>query len=87
MKILVASLEAVTQETVMNCFKKVGITFEAQCAAIANSKDPLKKLLESLDALKSADPDMVPEGLFTENFIEVDHDVIATAPFTTEDDI
>ena len=83
----IASLEAVTQETVINCFEKAGITSEAQCAAIATSKDPFKNLQESLEALKSADLDIVPEGLFTENVIDIDHDVIATAPFTTEDNI
>ena len=30
---------------------------------------------------------MVPEGLFAENLIDVNHDVIATAPCITEDDI
>ena len=53
MKILAASWEAVTRETIVNCFKKAGInTDEAQHAAITDLDDPFKDLQESLDALK-----------------------------------
>ena len=51
-KILVASWEPVTQETVMNCSKKAGITSDTQRAAVADSDDPFKDLQESLDAVK-----------------------------------
>ena len=63
MKILAASWEAVTRETIVNCFKKAGINTEAQHAAITDSDDPFKDIQESLDALKAADPDMVPEDI------------------------
>ena len=55
-KILAASWEAVTRETIVNCFKKAGINTEAQHAAITDWDDPFKDLQESLDALKAADP-------------------------------
>ena len=87
MKLLVASWKAVTQETVTNCFKKAGVTSETQRAAITGPGNPFKDLQEILDALKAADSDMVPEGLSAEKVINVDHDVIATAPCITEDDI
>ena len=36
-----------------------------------------------MDALKAADPEMVPEHLSAENVVDVDNDVIATAPVVT----
>ena len=86
MKILAASWEAVTGETIVNCFKKAGINTEAQHAAITDLDDPFKDLRESLDALKAADPDMVPEDFSAESIVDVDN-VIATAPVITDDDI
>ena len=75
--------------TIINCFKKAGISSEAQCTAITDADDPFKDLKESLDELNAADPepDMVPEGLSVESVVDVDNDVITTAPIITEDDI
>ena len=87
MKILAASWEAVTRETIINCFKKAGINTEAQHAAITASDNPFKDLQESLDALKVAYPDMVPEDISAESIVGIDDDVIATAPVITDDDI
>lgn len=71
----------------MICFKKTGITSEAQCTAITDSENQFKDLQKSwnLDVLKAADPDMVPDGLSSENVIYVNHGVIATVPCITED--
>lgn len=75
MKILVTSWVTVAQETVNNCFKKVGITPEAKRAAVA----------DSVHIYKAAVTDMGPEGLYAESIIKVDHDVIITTPCITED--
>ena len=64
----------------MHCFKKAGIL--SPILAVH-----LKDFQESLVALKAADPDMVSEGLSSENVIDKDHDVFATAPCITEDGI
>ena len=63
MEIRVASWEAVTQEPVMNSFKKTGLFSEAKHTAITDSEYLFKELQESLDALKPPDPDMLPQGL------------------------
>ena len=68
-------------------FHSAGINTEVQHAAITDSDDPFKDLQESLDALKAADPDMVPEDISAESIGDVDNDVIATAPVITDDDI
>ena len=44
MKILVSSWEAVSAQTIVNCFRKAGITSEAQNAAIADADDPFSNL-------------------------------------------
>ena len=87
MNILATFLEAV-KKTVMICFKKTGVTSEAQCTAITDSDNQFKDLQKSwnLDVLKAADPDMVPVGLSSENVIYVNHGVIATVPCITEDE-
>lgn len=58
-----------TQETVVHCFKKADITFEAQRAVIADSVNPIKGLQESIDTLKADDPDMILESLSAKNVI------------------
>ena len=50
MKMLVSSWEVVSAQTIVNCFRKTGITFEAQNAAIADVDDHfpiLKKVYSS----------------------------------------
>ena len=87
MKILVSSWEAVSVQTIANCFKKAGITSEAQNAAITDADDPFSDLKESLQQLHDIDPDMVPESVTPESLIDVDNEVITTAPMITNDNI
>ena len=87
MKILVSSWEAVSAQTIVNCFRKAGITPKAQNAAITDADDPFSDLKESLQQLHDIDPDMVPEGVTPESLIDVDNEVITTAPMITDDDI
>ena len=55
MKILAGSWEVVTKETIINCFRKAGITPAVQQAAISDSDDPSIDLQESLNDLRKAD--------------------------------
>ena len=87
MKILVSSWEAVSAQTIVNCFRKAGITPEAQNAAITDADNPFSYLKESLQQLHDIDPDMVPEGVTPESLIDVDNEVITTAPMIKDDDI
>ena len=47
MKILVSSWDTVSAQTIVNCFRKAGITSEAQKAAITDAEDPFSDLKES----------------------------------------
>ena len=80
MKILADSWEVVTKETIINCFRKAGITPAVQQVAIADSNDPLKDLQESLNDLRKADSLMVPDDVTATALVSLDDDVIATAP-------
>ena len=82
---LVSSWEAVSAQTVVNCFRKAGIAPEAQNAAITDADDPFSDLQESLQQLHNIDPNMVPEVVTPESLIDVDNEVITTVPMITDD--
>ena len=53
MHMLVWSWDAVSANTIKNCFRKVGISEETQVASINDEDDPLKLLEENVNELKS----------------------------------
>ena len=87
LKILTDSWGVVTKETIINCFRKAGITPAVQQTAIADSDDPFKDLQESLSGLRKADSSMVPDDVTATALVSLDDDVIATAPEISEGDI
>ena len=86
-KILASSWEAVSAQTIVNCYRKAGITCEAQNAAITEADDRFSDLKESLQQLHDIDPDKVPESVTPESLIDVDNEAITAAPMITGDDI
>ena len=80
-------MEVVTKETIINCFRKAGITPAVQQAAISDSDDPFKDLQESLNDLRKADSTMVPDDVTATALVSLDDNVIATAPEISEGDI
>ena len=87
MKILADSWKVVTKETIINCFRKVGITPAVKKAAITDSDDLFKDLQESLNDIRKVDLSMVPDDVTATDLVSLDNDVIATAPEISEDDI
>ena len=87
MKILVDSWDVVSKETIINCFRKAGITPAVQQAAISDSDDPFKDLHESFNDLRKADSSMVPDDVTATALVSLDDNVIATAPEISEGDI
>ena len=53
MQMLVSAWNAFTTETIVNCFRKAGISAENQNAAIAEEDDPFKELQGEIDALRT----------------------------------
>ena len=86
MKILADSWEVVTKETIINCFRKAGIT-PNRLPLLRASDDPLKDLQESLNDLRKADSPMVPDDLTATALVSLDDDCIATANEISEGDI
>ena len=88
MKILVDSWEVVSKETIINCFRKTGITPAVQQAAISDSDDPSDQdLQENLNDLRRADSSMVSDGVTATALVSLNDNVIATAPEISEGDI
>ena len=87
MKILVDSWEVVSKKTIINCFRKAGITPAVQQAAISDSDDLFKDLQESLNDLRKADSSVVWDDVIATALVSLDDDVIATAPEISEGDI
>ena len=87
MKILVDYWEVVSKETIINCFRKAGMTPAVQQAAVSDSDDPFKDLQERVNDLRKADSSMVPDDVTATALVSLDDDVIATAPEISEGDI
>ena len=63
---------------------KARITPAVQQAAIADSENPFKDLQESLNDLRKADSSMVSDDVTATALLNLDDDVIATAPKISE---
>ena len=59
MKHLVSSWNAVSKETIVNCFNKFNISQSNQQAAVNDDDDPFKSLQEDLKKLHELDNDAI----------------------------
>ena len=75
MQYLVSSWNAVSEETIVNCFRKANISSSNQRVAEADADDPFKSLLAELERLREVDPNSVQEDLSAESFITLDNEV------------
>ena len=84
---LVSAWNALTTETIVNCFHKAGISAENQDAAIAEEDDPFKELQDEMYALRTVQPDHIPEDINAASLVDVDAEVSAVQPPPTDADI
>jgi len=84
MKHLVSSWNAVSKETIVNCFKKSNISISNQQAAVNDYDDPFKSLQEDIDRLNELDNEV---NLSAEAFSNVDSDVVTSATIESDEDI
>ena len=68
MRMLVKSWDAISINTVKNCFRKAGISQETQVASISEEDDPFKLLQQNVDELKSRN--LVDENLTVDDYVE-----------------
>ena len=87
MQMLVSAWNAVLTETIVNCFRKAGISTANQEAAIADEDDPLKDLQNQIDALRNLQPDLVPEDVNAVSLTDIDFEVSAVQPPLTDSEI
>ena len=66
MKLMVSSWNAVSKQTIVNCFKKAGISEENQAVRLSDEDDPLKDLADELEVLRSKDPDLITQDITSE---------------------
>ena len=75
-----------TEEAIMNCFRKAGISAENQDAAIAEEDDPFKDLQDEID-LPTVQPDLILEDINAASLVDVDAKVSAVQPSSTDAEI
>ena len=69
---LVSALDALSTQTIANCFRKSGISTESQEAAIAQDDDHFRELQDESDDLRSVQPDLIEEDFDATTFSDVD---------------
>ena len=80
MQMLVSAWNAFTTETIVNCFRKAGISAENQDAAIAEEYDPFNDVQDEIDALRTVQPDHILEDINAASLVDVDAEVSAVQP-------
>ena len=58
---LVSAWDALSRQTIVNCFRKSGISTESQEADIAEDADPFRELQDETDDLRSFQPNFIEE--------------------------
>ena len=84
MEMLVSAWNAVSTETIVNCFRKARISTANQEAAIADQEDPFKDLQNEIDASQNLQIDLVREDINVALLTDVDAEVSAVQPPLTK---
>ena len=63
MQMLVSAWDAVSTQTIVNCFRKSGISTKSQETTIVEDDDPFRELLDKIDDLRSAQPNLIKKTL------------------------
>ena len=84
MQMLMYAWNAASIETIINCFRKVGISTVNQETATADKKDPFKDLLNEIDVLKNVEPDLTPGDINAALSTNFDTELSAAEPPLTD---
>ena len=87
MQMLVSAWNSVSIETIVNCFRRAGISRANQEEAIAEEDDPFKNLQDEIDMLRNVQPDLVPADVNASSLVDVDSEVSAVQPPLTDSEI
>ena len=78
MKFLVQAWNRVSKDTIQNCFRRAGISKDAQIDAVEEIDDPFKSLQSDLDELRLLDPSLVPDETTAEDYTDTDKNLVVT---------
>ena len=87
MQILVSPWDALSTQTIVNCFRKPGISTESQETAIAEDDDLFRELQDKIDDLHSVQPNYIEEDFDATTFADVDAEGIAVQPPSSDTEI
>lgn len=85
MFMVTAAWKNVTVKTIVNCFRKAGISASAQEDAISDADDPFSALRSSLETLQERDGGLINGESTPETFVDFDHDVATDETATLSD--
>ena len=80
MQMFVSAWDALSKQTIVNCFRKSGISTKSQETAIAEDDGGFRKLQDEIDDLRSVEPNLTEEDFDANTFANVDVEVIAVQP-------
>ena len=80
MQILVSPWDALSTQTIVNCFWKSGVSTESQETAIAEDDDPFRELQDEIDDLRSVQSNLIEEDFDTTISADADAEIIAVQP-------
>ena len=63
-----------TDITIINCFRKAGISRQSQQDSTQDTDDPFAQLAEILDELRMLDDELIQDGLNSETLIAIDEE-------------
>ena len=80
MQMLASAWYALSMQTIVNCFRKSGISTESLQTAMAKDDDPFRELQYKIDGLRSVQSNLTEEDFDATAFVDVDATVIAVQP-------
>ena len=80
MQMLVSAWDGLSTQTIVNCFRKSGISTESQKTVIAEDDDPFRELQYEIDDLRSVQRNLTEEDFDVTTFADVAAEVIAVQP-------
>ena len=75
---LARAWDSVEEKTIMNCFRKAGISPGTQISAMNDDdeNDPFSDLQYDLNVLRESQPELVPDDLTAADLVDVDTNVM-----------
>ena len=85
MQMLVSAWDALSTQTIVNCFQKSGISTESQ--ETTEDDDPFRELQDQIGDICSFQPNLIEENFDATTFASVDADVFAVQPLPSDAEI